>query len=76
MAGKKQTITGKVVYQDIEMGFWGIEDEQGNQWRPVKMPKALQTDGQHITAEIEEIEEDMSLFMWGTPVKVLSFDKK
>lgn len=75
MAKKKHSISGTVVYQNLSGGFWGIEDSKGKQWRPIKMPKALQKEGQSITAEVEEVEEEMSIFMWGTPVKVVSFDK-
>ena len=70
---KKKTVTGKVVYQNLGMGFWGIEDTKGNQWRPVNMPEQLKHEGKEITVEIKEMEEDMSMFMWGVAVKIVSF---
>ena len=70
---KKISITGKVVYQNLGTGFWGIEDKAGNQWRPVNMPEQLKYEGKEVTVIAKEIEEDMSIFMWGTPVTVVSF---
>ena len=66
-------IQGTVSYHDIGPGFWGIIDDQGRKWRPVKMPKELRKAGIKGTFEIEEVEEGMSIFMWGTAVKVVEF---
>lgn len=71
---KKQQVTGKVVYQKLETGFWGIVDDKGNQWRPVDMPDQLKQEGKRVTVTIREVDEVASLFMWGTPVKILSFE--
>ena len=70
---KKINIKGKVVYQNLGTGFWGIEDPKGNQWRPVNMPNQIKYEGKEVTIVAKEIEEDMSIFMWGTPVKIISF---
>jgi hypothetical protein len=71
---KKQKVTGKVVFQNLETGFWGILDEDGNQWRPVQMPEQLKHEGKRVTVTIKEVDEEASMFMWGTPVKILSFE--
>lgn len=71
MATKK--ITGKVVYQNLGMGFYGIVDQNGNEWRPINMPEQLKYDGKKVEVSALEVEEDMSLFMWGTAVKIVSF---
>ena len=70
----KKKITGKITYQNLETGFWGIIDEDGNHWRPVEMPEQLKHDGRRVTVTIKEVEEEASIFMWGTPVKILSFE--
>jgi hypothetical protein len=71
--GKRKDITGTVSYQDIGTGFWGISDDQGNDWRPVQMPDQLKVKGATIRCTIEIVDEEVSIFMWGTPVKVVSF---
>lgn len=71
---KKQKISGKVVYQKLEMGFWGIVDDQGREWRPVQMPEQLKQEGKRVTVTLKEVDEAASFIMWGTPVKILSFE--
>ncbi len=70
---KSKIITGTVSWQPIETGFWGITDEKGGQWRPVNMPEQLKKAGKKVTLMVREIDEGMSIFMWGTPVRILSF---
>lgn len=69
---KSKKITGTVSFQQIGTGFWGIVDSHGNEWRPVNMPEQLKLEGKKVTVTVEET-EDMSVFMWGTPVLVKSF---
>lgn len=69
----KMKIKGKVVYQNIEGGLWGIEDAKGNQYRPVNMPAALQEKGKNVEIVAKEVDE-MSVFMWGIPIKIVSFE--
>ena len=64
-------IKGRVVYNAIGPGFWGIVDERGNQWRPVNMPENLKQKGKKVQVRIREINEDFSIFMWGSPVRIL-----
>ena len=70
----KINIKGKVVYQDLGMGFWGIIDDSGREWRPVNMPEQLKIKDKAVSVVAKEIEEDMSIFMWGTAVKIISFN--
>jgi len=70
---KSKSITGTVTYQNLGTGFWGIIDEKGNEWRPVHMPEQLKQEGKKVTVTIREVEEGMSIFMWGTPVEVVGF---
>ncbi len=69
---KKHQITGKIVFESIGPGLWGIVDAAGGQWRPVNMPEQLKHVGQQVSLVAKEV-DDTSLFMWGTPVKIISF---
>lgn len=69
---KKRSITGKALYQQIGPGFWGIVDKKGGEWRPINMPEQLKYEGREVTVEVVEV-DDMSIFMWGKPVKIVSF---
>ncbi len=71
---KKQKISGKVVFKNLGTGFWGVIDDRGNEWRPVNMPEQLKYEGRRVVLSIREVEEDVSIFMWGRPVRILSFE--
>lgn len=66
-------ITGKAHYQNIGPGFWGIIDSKGNEWRPVNMPEQLKYEGAKVEITAHEIDEGMSIFMWGKPVHITAF---
>lgn len=66
-------IKGKVSYQQLGPGFWGIIDQSGKEWRPLNPPAGLQKENLQVEVEAEEAEEQMSIFMWGTPILIKSF---
>lgn len=66
-------IKGKVVYENLEGGFWGIEGDNGQQYRPVNMPQAIKEKGKKVSLTATEVDE-MGIFMWGTPIKIKSID--
>ncbi len=70
---KSKRITGKVTWQDLGTGFWGIVDSNGREWRPVNMPEQLKKDGKQVTLTVREVDEEASIFMWGTAVEVVGF---
>ena len=71
---KKIKISGKASYQNLGPGFWGIIGKDGREWRPVNMPEQLKYEGKEVQVVAVEAWEDVSIFMWGTPVKVISFE--
>ena len=68
-------ITGTVVYQDLEGGFWGIVTDNHMQFEPIsELPKAVQVENSRIEAEVEPADV-LSLKMWGQPVYVRSIKR-
>ena len=67
-------IEGKVVYQDLGTGFWGIVGNDGQEWRPLEMPKALQKKGLSVKVKAKEAEAQMSVFMWGTAIQIENYE--
>ena len=65
-------IKGTVTFQDIEGGFWGIFDNAGERWLILDMPEQLKFDGKKVEVTLDPIDA-MSMMMWGTPAKVVSF---
>lgn len=66
-------IKGTVKYQSLSGGFWGIIDADGNKWKPQEMPKALQKEGLKVEVEAEKAGGGISIFMWGTTIKISGF---
>jgi hypothetical protein len=64
------TITGTVQKQNLGVGFWGIIGNDGEKWRPIKMPKALQKEGIKVEVEAELANEMVSIFMWGKAIQI------
>jgi len=67
-------IKGKVVYQNLGKGFWGIEGEDNEKWRPVNMPDSLKKEGMEAELIVEESAEQVSVFMWGKAVNIIETD--
>jgi hypothetical protein len=66
-------ITGKVAYQSFSGGFWGIVSDSGKEYRPVNFPNQLKKEGARVDIVIKKVENEVSMFMWGEPVKIISF---
>lgn len=64
-------IKGRVVFQNLGTGFWGIVDADERKWRPLTMPHELQKEGLEVEVTVEKAAESVSLFMWGTAVKIV-----
>ncbi|WP_035726956.1 hypothetical protein, partial [Eisenibacter elegans] len=67
------TITGTVRYQDLGMGFWGIIDHSGQQWRPLNLPSALQKEGLEVHITAKKAKDQMSSVMWGTAIEITDY---
>lgn len=68
---KTKTITGKITWQDLEMGFWGIIDHKGNEYLPINLPSNCEENGKEVKMEVEVLKDAMTMVMWGTAVRVV-----
>ena len=63
-------ITGTMVYQDLEGGFWGLAGDDGQQYEPVDaLPDSVLTEGCRVRADVEPVDV-ISFRQWGRPVRV------
>lgn len=69
----KKKVSATVTYIPQSGGFWGLVGEQGEEWRPISMPEQLKYNGKQVQVVLEETEDDFSIYMWGTPVNIVSF---
>ena len=57
---------------DLEGGFWGMVDEEGNQYLPMNTHEQLKIENHSFVMTIEVLDV-MGMMMWGTPVNIISF---
>ncbi|TAF32607.1 MAG: hypothetical protein EAZ57_07880 [Cytophagales bacterium] len=68
-------ITGQVAYQNIETGFWSILSDDNRKFRPLNMPSELQKAGLQVRVVAERASDGtVSIFNWGIPIRVTSFE--
>jgi len=66
-------VLGKVIYHDFSGGFWGIVSDKGIEYRPLNFPIQLKKEGVRVDIVVEYMNDEISMFMWGQPVKIISF---
>lgn len=66
-------VLGKVIYHDFSGGFWGIVSDKGVEYRPLNFPIQLKKEGVRVDIVVEDMNDEISMFMWGQPVKIISF---
>ena len=64
---------GKVVYKNIEMGFWGLEANNGVKWLPVNLPASLQQEGLKVEISGKTEDDFFSTIMWGNPIEITNY---
>ena len=67
--------TGRVVYNALEGGFWGVITDSDQQLDGT-LPAALQQDGLRVTGRYRKREGMMSFRMWGTPVEFIALEEE
>ena len=68
-------ITGTIVHEELEGGFWGIVGDDDQKYRPVDaLPSPLRLEGCRVEAEIEPV-PGLSFAMWGRNVRVLTLKR-
>jgi hypothetical protein len=60
--------SGKIVYLDLEGGFWGIVADDGRKFDPIELDEKFHKDGLRVTFEAEPDTDRMSTRMWGSLV--------
>lgn len=70
---KSIKVKGVVRYIPLETGFWAIIGDDGQEYRPLNFPDQLKKEGSRVELKVKEELEDMSLFMWGMPVRIIAF---
>ena len=57
----------------MEGGAYGIIDQHGKKYLPINMPNQLKKEGAQVICSVRPADV-MSVFMWGEPVYIYSFE--
>jgi inhibitor of cysteine peptidase len=63
--------TGKVVYNNLEGGFFGIVADDGKAYDPTNLPAEFRKAGMRVSAVIKKRPDMMSFHQWGTIVEII-----
>lgn len=63
--------TGTVRYIYIEGGFYGIEDDSGQNYDPIDLPDEFKIDGLRVRYNYVPRFDMTSVHMWGTMIQVI-----
>lgn len=66
---------GKVAYQPLEGGFWGLIDDAGQRYVPERLAPAFQHDGLRVRVRATLAEKNFGIQMWGTRIHLLDIEK-
>ena len=67
-------ISGKIAYQDLGTGFWGIIGDDGREWLPTNLPTSMEVEGKRVRLNARPV-DGMSMFMWGTMIEIIPFKR-
>ncbi|MFP4285683.1 MAG: hypothetical protein ACLFQG_09035 [Desulfovermiculus sp.] len=62
---------GRIVYKELEGGFFGILTEKGERLNPVNLPAKCRQNGLRVQGTYRVLEQTMTIQMWGEPVELL-----
>ena len=67
---------GKIVWNDFEGGFFGIQSKTGAKYYPLgSLDEEFQVDGLAVKFVLRPKRDVATFVMWGTPVSVVSITK-
>lgn len=66
-------LKGKANYIDLSGGFWGIIADDGKKFRAVNMPEQFKAKDYLVDCLAEVVDMDFDIFMWGKPIRIISF---
>lgn len=66
-----KNIQATVKWIDLEMGFYGLVDQNGNKWLPINLPQRMQQNGLTVNVKVQVLHDAVTTNMWGTAVELL-----
>jgi hypothetical protein len=70
-----RSMSGTVVYQEIEGGFFGIVAEDGKKYNPINLDESFKKDGLRVKFDANVKKGMVGIHMWGQYVEILKIEK-
>jgi len=67
-------IKGKIVYIQLEGGFYGIVSDLGKKILPLNLPEHARQEGAEVEFSGVFVPDQMTIQQWGTPFKIKSIE--
>ena len=67
--------SGTIQFNDFEGGFYGIVGDNGEYYDPINLPSDFKEDGLQVRYTIKILENQTSVHMWGSVVKIIRIEK-
>lgn len=69
-------VEGRIAYQVIEGGFWGLVGDDGQNYLPDRLPAQFQVDGLTVRAVLRPLPPGVSTRMWGKRVELVRIEQR
>jgi hypothetical protein len=66
-------IQGRMTFQPIETGFWGLIDAKGRRYLPLHVPEPLKKENAAVVVQARPSARAITIFQWGIPIEIDSF---
>lgn len=73
--GISNMMTGTIKFLSFEGGFYGIVADNGKHYNPINLPGEYRQDGLRIAFQAVRTKGQMSIYMWGTIIKITRITK-
>jgi hypothetical protein len=67
--------TGTINHIDLEGGFYGLIADDGRKYLPKDLAREFKVNGLRVRFQVKILTGVVTIYMWGTPVEVLSIEK-
>lgn len=74
--GEEISATGTIEFIELEGGFFGIVTAEGDHYLPLNLPEEFRVDGLKVAFTARTAPDTNTIYMWGTPVTILSIEKQ
>lgn len=70
------SFTGRVQHYSYEGGFYGIADEEGTVYKPVKLPSSFKIEGLRVRVKARPVEKKLLTSGWGVPIEIITIKRR